>query len=144
MFGELHLEKCLWNALGDFLEGSGWTELLSESGVASSGMADSFLKASHITRTRHIHQVSVLALSKLMRDAYERRDTSFHECDFEDWRMQMIKQSPTFQFWDIIRRTEILILMFIRAHREGNFSLYDQCLESLMFLFFALGHLNYS
>jgi hypothetical protein len=57
--GGLHIEKALWNAVGDLLDGSGWTTALTESEVASSGTADSFLKVSHITRTQHAHQFTV-------------------------------------------------------------------------------------
>jgi hypothetical protein len=52
MFGGLHMEMALWNTLGDLLESSGWTSALVEAEIASSGVADSFLKASHLTRTR--------------------------------------------------------------------------------------------
>ena len=40
----------------------GWTTALSEARVASLGTANSFLKASHITKTRHAHQVSAASL----------------------------------------------------------------------------------
>jgi hypothetical protein len=53
MMGGLHIEMALCNVLGDLLEGSGWTNALTEADVASSGVADSFLKASHLTRTRY-------------------------------------------------------------------------------------------
>ena len=118
MFAGLHLEKALWNYLGDLLEGSGWTTAITDANVATSGTADSFLKASHITKTRHIHQVTALALSKLQKDAF--RDRTDETDEFESWRQVMIKQSPTFQFWDLILQTEILILVLIRAHRERN------------------------
>ena len=52
MFGRLHLEMALWSTLGDLLEGSGWTSALVEVEIASSGVAESFLKTSHLTRTR--------------------------------------------------------------------------------------------
>lgn len=52
MLGGLHIEMALWNTLGDLLDGTGWTTALAEADVASSGVADSFLKASHLTRTR--------------------------------------------------------------------------------------------
>jgi hypothetical protein len=52
MLGGLHIEMALWSVLGDLLDGSGWTVALTEADVASSGVADSFLKASHLTRTR--------------------------------------------------------------------------------------------
>lgn len=52
MLGGLHVEMALWSTLGDLLDKSGWTAILSEAEVASSGVADSFLKATHLTRTR--------------------------------------------------------------------------------------------
>ena len=54
MMGGLHVEMALWSAVGDLLDGSRWTTALTEADVASSGVADSFLKASHLTRTRYV------------------------------------------------------------------------------------------
>ena len=70
MLGGLHTEMALWKTLGDVLEGSGWTEALIEAEVASSGVTESFLKTSHLTKTRHGHQVSLLALHNLQREAF--------------------------------------------------------------------------
>jgi hypothetical protein len=55
MMGRLHIEKVLWNTVGDLLDVSGWTTALTEFEVASSGTVDLFLKISHITRTQHAH-----------------------------------------------------------------------------------------
>ena len=52
MFGGLHMEMALWNTLGDLLESSGWAVALVEAEIASSGLVESFLKASHLTRKR--------------------------------------------------------------------------------------------
>ena len=57
-----HIEMAAFKVLGGWLDGSGWTDCLVQAGVAKVGMADSFLKASHITRTRHAHQVTAAAL----------------------------------------------------------------------------------
>ena len=46
-----------------------------------------------------------------------------------EWRDTMLKKSPTFMFWDQIMKYEALILIFIRAHREKNFTLYVKVLE---------------
>lgn len=51
MLGGLHTEMALWSALGDILDGSGWTNVLVEAGIAKSGTADSFLSAAHLSRT---------------------------------------------------------------------------------------------
>ena len=40
------------------LENSGQTTALVQAEVATSGTTDSFLKGSHLTRTRHAHQFS--------------------------------------------------------------------------------------
>ena len=52
MFGGLHLEMALWNTVGDLLEASGWSTALTEAEVASPGVAESFMKATHLKRTR--------------------------------------------------------------------------------------------
>ena len=52
------------------------------------------------------------------------------------WRNDMLMKSPTFVFWDLIMRYEMLILIFIRAHREKYFPLYVEVLEELTPLFF--------
>lgn len=70
MFGGLHIEMAAFKTLGDLLEGSGWTGVLIQAGVATPGTADSFLKASHVTRTRRAHQVTVSSLYLLLKKAY--------------------------------------------------------------------------
>ena len=70
MLGGLHTEMALWNTLWDVLEGSGWTAALTQADVASSDTADSYLKATHLTRTRHAHQVTLLTLHQLRKEAF--------------------------------------------------------------------------
>ena len=56
----------------------------------------------------------------------------------------MVEKSPTFQYWDTVLNMELLGLIFIRSHREGNFPLYVESLKALVPLFFALNHHNYA
>lgn len=120
---------------GDYLEGSGWTSELVEAGIASSGTADSFLRAPHLTRTRHAHQVTALALNKLQQDAFDCSDhRNAEEGAKEAWRQDMINKSPTFQYWDTILNMEILGLMFIRAHRKANCPLYVESIKALVLM----------
>lgn len=146
MFGGLHVEMAVWKTIGDFLEASGWTTAFTQAGIASSGTANSFLKASHLTRTRHAHQVSALALARLQQDACQEamgEGPAGNEGN-EAWRQGMIAKSPTFQYWDTILHLEILGLIFVRAHRERDFPLYVETLKSLVPWFFALDHHNYA
>ncbi|XP_051778402.1 uncharacterized protein LOC127526576 [Erpetoichthys calabaricus] len=87
MLGDLHTEMALWNTLGDLLEGSGWTAALTTAEVVSSGMPDSFLKAAHLTRTRHAHQVTVLALQNLQKEAFMLSTGPKDDEAAEAWRM---------------------------------------------------------
>ena len=57
--GEDKFVIMLWEMNGTWLDGSGWTTAKTNSSVASSGVAESFLGVSHIARTRYIHQVSL-------------------------------------------------------------------------------------
>ena len=137
----------LWSVRGDLLEDSGWTTALAEAGIASSGTAESFLKVTHLTRTRHAHQVTVLALHKLQREAFLLSPGPvYDEESFERWKTSSSEKSPTFHFWEMIRKLklEVLILIFIRSLREGNFQLYVETHEALVPWFHSLDHTNYA
>ena len=58
MFGGLHIKMAALKALGDLLESGGWTGALIQANLATHGTAYSFLKASHVTRTRRAHQIT--------------------------------------------------------------------------------------
>ena len=45
--------------IGDWLKDSGWSSALSEADIASSGAADFFLHAAHVTKFRSAHQVKI-------------------------------------------------------------------------------------
>ena len=93
MLGGLHIEMALWMMVGDLLEGSGWTTALSDAGVASAGTADSFLHVTHLTRTRHAHQISALSLAKLQQDACLEKLGPHDEAAFNDWKKDVCKES---------------------------------------------------
>ena len=70
--GDMHIEKAFQTAIGDWLEGSGWTDIYSLSGISTAGRVDSFLKSSHIKRTRYAHHVTLKVPVKLQKEAFER------------------------------------------------------------------------
>ncbi|KAJ7331187.1 hypothetical protein OS493_020891 [Desmophyllum pertusum] len=119
----------LWNVLSDLLDGSGWTGALSEAGVASSGVADSFLKATHLTRTRYGEVLINKACSSSHRSgsSQTKEREAFSQCADETsistWEEVRKRRSSTFLFWDLIIQYETLVLLVIRAQRKRNFSL---------------------
>ena len=144
MLGSLHTEMALWNTVGDLLDGSGWTVALAEARVASAGTADSFLKVTHLTRTRHARQVTLLTLRNLLKEAFFKNKGSADGHSFMAWRISMTEAYPTFKFWDLIERLETLILIFCRAHRQKKFPLYVEALKQLIPFLFAVDHKNYA
>jgi len=46
----------------DILDGSGWTDALTQADIASAGICEGFLHASHLTKTCSAHQVTAAAL----------------------------------------------------------------------------------
>ena len=145
LLGGLHIEMAILATLGYLLDGSGWTNVLTQAGIATPGTTDSFLKGAHVKRTRHAHQVTSSALSIMLRTAYDAYclDTS-EPLPFDDWCVKQVEASPQFHYWYMVMHLECLMLVFVRSIREGNFPLYITALRALAPWFFALDHTHYS
>lgn len=148
MFGGLHIEMAAFKALGTWLDGSGWTSVLVNADVATAGVAESFIKVSHLTRTRRAHQMTAASLYILQKNAYSKYVESVGENDipleFTEWHNVMSAEQPQFLYWTRVLLLELCILEIVRSLREGDFSLYVQSLLKLMPWVFALDHVNYS
>ena len=70
---------------GDLLALSGWTTVLTETGIASSGTSDSSLKVVHFTKTTRAHQVNVAALYKLQHVVSQELIGQQDEEEFQKW-----------------------------------------------------------
>ena len=91
---------------------------------------------------RHALQVTLLALYNMKQKGF--LASASDGASFAEWEDTMRQRSPTFLFWDLVMRYETLILIFVRAHREINFSVLVDVLEQIVPLFFALDHTNYA
>ena len=144
MFGGLHIEMAAFRSLGTLLQNSGWTGALVEAGVASSGTADSFLSASSVTKTLHIHKVTPCCLYMLQKKAYDYHCAEENRVlDFDNWCETQRKESPQFQLWDLVLSMELVVFSLVRSFGEANFSLYCQALSALIPFFFANNNVNY-
>ena len=148
MFGGLHIEMAALKLLGDLLAGSGWTSALVDAGIATSGTADSFIKVSHVTKTRHAHQVNAAALYMLLNTAYKGDFSNQlggeNSLSFEEWCCKKKSESRQFNFWYQVLLLTVDVLLFIRSIREADFALYIDSLKNIAPWFFALDHTNYS
>ena len=99
LLGGLYIEMATLATLGYLFDGSGWTNVLTQAGIATPGTADSFLKGAHVKRTRHAHQVTSSALSIMLRTAYDAYclDT-IEPLPFDDWCVKQVEASPQFHY----------------------------------------------
>ena len=145
--GGMHVELTAYKCLGNWLEGSGWTTAVTNSGIASGGTADSFLKASHLGRTKHAHQLTAAALYILMDQAYVAYKSSTLDdevVDFTIWKDKLSGEQPQFAYWSKVLELELSVLNFVKAIRSGNFKDYIQSIRQLIPWIFALDHMNYA
>lgn len=91
----LHIEMAALKILGDLPEGSGWVEALVQANIATK---ESFRKASHITRTSCVHQVTASSLHIPMTKAYKQYTESRLPADplvtIDNWCTMRQQESP--------------------------------------------------
>ena len=101
--------------------------------------------ASHVKRTRYAHQVTAASLHILQDNAFKDYCmTTEAPLSFTAWCSEKATQHPQFYYWSIVMELELLMNMFIRSQREGNFNLYVDTLNKLAPWFFALDHVHYA
>ena len=71
MLGSLHIEMATLSFIGDWLQDSGWTTALSNSGVTTSGN-ESLLSGHNVAATKYVHQVTAYTLYQLMQQAFQK------------------------------------------------------------------------
>jgi len=118
--------------------------------IASAGTADSFISVSHITKTRHAHQVTTACLHILLNHAYDEYKLDMSAASnvdvlsLDEWCEARAQQCVHFKYWFTTFSLEIILLLYIRAIREGNFKLYLESLSNIAPWMFALDHIHYS
>ena len=94
IMGPLHIEMMFLNIIDTWLDGSGWSCLYEKSGINTSGKVSSFLKGSHVKRSRHAQQIALAALVKLAHQAYFERN---YNC-YDGWKKSVMESSNTSSF----------------------------------------------
>ena len=112
-------------------------------------MADSFIRVSHVTKTRHAHQVTAAAIHTLLHRTYDEHtseSTTIEEAvmSFEEWCATRAQRSTHFDYRLKTLLLEILLLLYIRALREGDSQLYVEALTKVVPWMFVLDHTHYA
>ena len=140
--GDLHTEMAFLSAIGDWFEGSGWTEIyeMSDIRTGTEGHVDSFLTGKNVKRTRYAYQVTLKVLLEFSREGFNKCSVEKHD----DWINARKLESTTALYWFTAIEMIAIIFMFVRSVRDPNFLNYVDILRSMMPWFFALDHTNYS
>ena len=148
MLGGLHVEMASWKMLGKWLTGTGWAETVCSAGVVTQGVAESLLTASHLSRTRRAHQVTMICLYILMCRAYQEYASGTGENEavktFHEWKEDKSTRCPQFLYWSDALDLQLHCLQLVRALREADFSLYVKAIKLILPWMFALDHPNYA
>ena len=148
VFGGLHIEKTALKALGQWLDGSGWTSVLEKAGISSPGIVNSFVNAAHMTRTRRAHQITAAALYIMQHLAYQKYLRALTEdqqpLQFKEWREDMSSKHPQFLYWSRVLELQLIVFQLVRAFRNADFSLYLHSLSLLIPWMFTLDHVQYA
>jgi len=107
------------------LEDSGWVEALVQAKVAYAGIADSFIKVSHVTHMRYAHQITASSLYILLGKSYnlyiESLGSTEQQESFEIWSNRCRQESPQFQYWHTALQLELLVLTYVKSLRTVDF-----------------------
>ena len=144
MMGGLHIEMATLSMIGDWLEGSEWSELLVAAQIHSCGTADSILSASHVKRSRYAHQVSLAALHLLLKKAFSKEIEQRSEMSYDEWVTCKREKSVQFEYWQTVLDLEALLLLLVRSIRLADFEMFVDALEQIIPWMFALDHVHYS
>ena len=144
ILGSLHVEMAMLSTIGDWLDGSGWLELIAKAGVTGPGN-NYLLNGKKVATTKYVHQVTATVLHRLMRHVYDLTENlKENKKDFDTWRKEMEGENPLFQYWSIALKLEMAYFQFIRSLRSRNFTLYRHSIHQLLVFLFALDHYLYA
>jgi len=121
MMGGLHVEMATLRMIGHWLDGSGWVECLVASGLSTVGVADSFIHASSVKRTRYAHSVSAAALFICLKRAYNQfceESDAQEQKSFDEWQTRSENESVQFKYWSTVLDLELLVLSFVNQNRR--------------------------
>ena len=119
------------NTLGNILKDSGWTTIVSNAQIARP-VAESLVSGHDVVRTKYIHQVTASTLHQLQNQAYKDDGTGLMFCE---WSSEMKDKSPTFHFWALVLKMELILLEFLRSIHSVDFQLYVTAMETMMLSF---------
>ena len=114
--------------IGDLLDGSGWTYVMTSANITTVGRTSGLQKGSHTSRGAH--HVTQAALFILLRRSYV--EYRSHTPDDEQLHFD------EFDYWYKVLQLELLFLQFLRSQRQHDFVPYVDSHGKIIPWMFAL------
>ena len=133
--GMMHTMMSFLGSIGTLMKGSGLEQLISS---AFGGIA-SILNGKCWTNSLRAYRFVVAALLQgFLSDGFQTDETLFEYLSNQ-------REHPTGKLWvDCFILPVLLALRFLRAEREGDFLIQQECLKDMLPYFFAAGHQHYA
>ena len=147
LMGGHHIEICVLNIIGHWLEDSGWSYVMAAANIKTEGRADAIQKGNETSRGQWAYQITLAALYHLRKEAYQ---VHIDETDrprpmaFEEWCDHMDENHPQFSYWNKTLKLLVLFLQFLKSIREADFIMYRSVLRKLVPWMFGTDHFNYA
>ena len=118
LMGGLHIEMCVLNIIGHWLEDSGWSYIMAAANITTHGRADAIQKGSETSRDQWAYQIILPVLYQLRKEAYQvhidetdrPEPMTFEEkCDHKD------EIHPQFSYCNKTLKLLILFLQFLKS-----------------------------
>ena len=103
------------------VRGTWLTEILGDNDIDTIGLQTASVDVNHIHKSRYSVQLSVVAIYACLKEAY---DKSKSDLPLFEWADDMSRSNHMFKYWLLILKFQINNLVFVRALREGDFTLY--------------------
>ena len=140
LFGQLYIEQCLLVIHGQMIKGSGLLEILTENKFSMIGLS-AVVDVNNIKRARYALQITFCSLFNQLHEAMP---NSLTDLSPYNWLSQKSKDSTSFLYWKCVIDLQVLILLYVRSIREGNFKLHVEVLFKLLIWFFMFDHCHYT
>lgn len=167
--GEFHTCMAFLGTIGKLYKLSGFEDILVESEVLAGGSANGVLSGHMYNRSLRCHKLLYEALGRLQIEAFLETNPDIRSDytqileqmlyssddlnpsdlanvykEFSKFVAEQSAKSPTFAFWDNYMTMVRLLLMFIRATRQSDWSSHVNIIRQMMPYFFALDRQNYA
>ena len=166
--GGLHISLNFLKVIGQHMQSSGLQELWTEDNILGPRAAEQVMVGKHYARGMRVHKLTLQALWRILLpkvlDYIETKDENMRgkletRKDDPESLMQILtssefyeyfagyvntKTNPNFRFWYHYMEMVQILLLFIRAQREGNWKLHLYAFREMMPYFMRYDHTNYA